>query len=192
MIDNQIDPTSRTFNLKATFPNTDLRLWPGQFVNARLLLTVRKGCIVVPKSVIQRGPEGAFAFVIKDDQTVEVRPVKVAPRCRSRWSKTDVIIEDGLRPGEQVVVEGQFKLQQGSRVRLADAAGKSEGRSPKAEGSRNPKAEARPRAEPPDATRLSTKSQGARGRCSRPAAPALWHATVHWCARCNASLPRTV
>ena len=81
VIDNQIDPTSAQIKLKATFPNTDLRLWPGQFVYARLLLTVRKGCVVVPDSVIQRGPEGgAFVFVIKNDQTVEVRPVKVACR----------------------------------------------------------------------------------------------------------------
>ncbi len=87
VIDNQIDPTSAQIKLKATFPNTDLRLWPGQFVYARLLLTVRKGCVVVPASVIQRGPEGAFAFVIKNDQTVETRPVKVAAECRPRSSK---------------------------------------------------------------------------------------------------------
>jgi multidrug efflux system membrane fusion protein len=134
VIDNQIDPSTRQFILKATFPNTDLRLWPGQFVNARLLLTVQKGCIVVPQVVIQRGPDGDFAFVIKDDQTVEVRPVKVASALSVQVGQPDVIIEDGLRPGERVVVEGQYKLQQGSRVKLADAGGKSEGRSPKAEG----------------------------------------------------------
>ena len=72
VIDNQIDPTSAQIKLKATFPNTDLRLWPGQFVNARLLVTVRKGCVVVPASVIQRGPEGAFVFVIK--RTRQSRP----------------------------------------------------------------------------------------------------------------------
>jgi multidrug efflux system membrane fusion protein len=134
VIDNQIDPSTRQFKLKATFPNTDLRLWPGQFVNARLLLTVQKGCVVVPKVVIQRGPEGDFAFVIKDDQTVEVRPVKVASALSAQVDQGDSIIEDGLKPGERVVVEGQFKLQRGSRVRLADAAGKPEVRSPKAEG----------------------------------------------------------
>ncbi|MCX6915818.1 MAG: efflux RND transporter periplasmic adaptor subunit, partial [Verrucomicrobia bacterium] len=119
VIDNQIDPSTRQFKLKATFPNTDLRLWPGQFVNARLLLTVQKGAIVVPKVVIQRGPEGDFAFVIKDDQTVEVRPVKVATTLAVQVDQGDAIIEAGLQPGERVVVEGQFKLQQGSRVRLA-------------------------------------------------------------------------
>jgi multidrug efflux system membrane fusion protein len=139
VIDNQIDLSTRQFKLKATFPNTDLRLWPGAFVNARLLLTVQKGAIVVPKVVIQRGPEGDFAFVIKDDQTVEVRPVKVASTLAVQVDQGDAIIEAGLKPGERVVVEGQFKLQQGSRVKLADAGGKSEGRSPKPEGKANSK-----------------------------------------------------
>ena len=144
VIDNQIDPSSRQFKLKATFPNTDLRLWPGQFVNARLLLTVRKGCAVVPAAVIQRGPQGDFVFVIKDDQTVEVRPVRIASALPAQVDQAEVIIEEGLSPGERVVLEGQFKLQKGSRVRMADAGGKSEVRNPK-EG-RNPKAEARVRA----------------------------------------------
>jgi membrane fusion protein, multidrug efflux system len=144
VIDNQIDPASRQFKLKATFPNTDLRLWPGQFVNARLLLTVRKDCAVVPAAVIQRGPEGAFAFVVKDDQTVEVRPVKVAPLLPAQVEQGEVIIEEGLQPGERVVVEGQYKLQQGSKVRMADAGAKSESRIPKAEGS--PRSEGRGKA----------------------------------------------
>jgi membrane fusion protein, multidrug efflux system len=144
VIDNQIDPNSGTIKLKATFPNADLRLWPGQFVNPRLLLTVRKGSAVVPDSVIQRGPEGAFAFVIKDDQTVEVRPVKVAARSVAQVGQGETVIEDGLRPGERVVVDGQYKLQQGSHVKMADGAAKTEGRKPKAEGS--PKSEARSKA----------------------------------------------
>ena len=117
VIDNQIDTTTGTIKLKATFPNNDLRLWPGQFVNARLLLTVRKNSAVVPASVIQRGPEGAFAFVIKDDQTVDVRPVKVA-----LVEQGEALVDDGLRPGEQVVVDGQYKLQKGSRVKISDGA----------------------------------------------------------------------
>jgi multidrug efflux system membrane fusion protein len=141
VIYNQIDPTSAQIKLKATFPNTDLRLWPGQFVYARLLLTVRKGCVVVPDSVIQRGPQGAFVFVIKNDQTVETRAVKVAAELPAQVKQAEDIIEDGLQAGERVVVEGQYKLQEGSRVKLADAAGEAEGRSPKAEG--NPKSEGR-------------------------------------------------
>jgi membrane fusion protein, multidrug efflux system len=129
VIDNQIDPTSATIKLKATFPNTDLRLWPGQFVNARLLLAVHPGCAVVPTSVIQRGPEGPFVFVIKDDQPIEVRPVKLAPMMPSQVEQGEVEIEQGLRPGERIVLEGQYKLQRGSRVKMADTTGKPEGRS---------------------------------------------------------------
>ena len=121
VIDNQIDTTTGTIKLKATFPNTDLRLWPGQFINARLLLSVRKASAVVPASVVQRGPEGplaAFAFVIQDDQTVEIRAVKVA-----QIEQGEALIDDGLRPGERVVVDGQDKLQKGSRVKPTDAPG---------------------------------------------------------------------
>ena len=118
VIDNQIDTTTGTIKLKATFPNADLRLWPGQFVTARLLLTVRKDSAVVPASVIQRGPEGAFAFVIKEDQTVEMRPVKVG-----QIEKGEALVEEGLKPGERVVVDGQYKLQKGSRIRTSDSPG---------------------------------------------------------------------
>ena len=72
VIDNQIDQTTGTIKLKATFPNEDVRLWPGEFVNARLLLTTRKDGLTVPASVIQRGPQGTYAFVVKPDQTVEL------------------------------------------------------------------------------------------------------------------------
>lgn len=118
VIDNQIDITTSTIKLKATFTNEHLRLWPGQFVNARLLLTVRKGSTVVPASVVQRGPEGAFAFVIKEDQTVDIRPVKVA-----QIEQGEALIDEGLRPGEMVVVDGQYRLQRGSTVKTADAPG---------------------------------------------------------------------
>jgi len=135
VIDNQIDTTTGTIKLKATFPNTDLHLWPGQFVNARLLLSLRKASAVVPAAVVQRGPEGplaAFAFVIKDDQTVDVRAVKVA-----QIEQGEALIEEGLSPGERVVVDGQYKLQKGSRVKIADApgaGGEGGGHSPKAAG----------------------------------------------------------
>ena len=125
VLDNQIDTGSGTLKLKATFPNADLRLWPGLFVNARLLLTVRKNCAVVPASVIQRGPEGAYAsyaFVINPDQTVTNRPVKVA-----QIEQGEALVEEGLRPGELVVVDGQYKLQRGSKVRIADGTGATGG-----------------------------------------------------------------
>jgi multidrug efflux system membrane fusion protein len=117
VVDNQIDTTTGTIRLKATFPNDNLRLWPGQFVNARLVLTTRKDGIVVPAQVIQRGPEGAYAFVIDNDMSAQVRPVKVA-----RIDQEQALIDEGLRPGERVVVDGQYKLQPGSRVKLSDSA----------------------------------------------------------------------
>jgi len=119
VIDNEIDPTTGTIRLKATFPNNDLRLWPGQFVNARLLLTTRKNGLVVPASAVQRGPDGSYVFVIKADDTVEVRPVKVG-----QIEKSEALIDEGLKSAERVVTDGQYKLQVGSHVKPA-AAGKS-------------------------------------------------------------------
>lgn len=111
VVDNQIDTGTGTIRLKATFPNEKFQLWPGQFANARLLLKVQKDGLVVPASVVQRGPQGTFAFVIKGDNTVEVRAVKVGP-----IDQGQALIEEGLQEGEKVVVDGQYKLQPGSRV----------------------------------------------------------------------------
>ena len=126
VIDNQIDTTTGTIKLKATFANENLRLWPGAFVNTRLLLTVRKDSAVVPASVVQRGPEGAFAFVIQDDQTVAMRPLKVG-----QMDGGEALIEDGLKPGETVVVDGQYKLQDGSHVQVSWAATNAPDAAPK-------------------------------------------------------------
>src|SRR5258707_464970 len=117
VIDNQIDTTTGTIRLKATFANDDLRLWPGQFVNARLLLTTRKDGLVVPASAVQRGPDGSYVFVIKDDQSVEIRAVKVA-----QIEKGEALIDQGLKPDENIVVDGQYRLQIGSHVKPAEPA----------------------------------------------------------------------
>jgi multidrug efflux system membrane fusion protein len=113
VVDNEIDQTTGTVKLKATFPNNDLKLWPGKFVNARLVLTTKKNAIVVPASVVQRGPQGSYAYVIKPDKTVEMRPIKVA-----QTEANVAMIDDGLKAGEQVVVDGQYKLQPGAHVEL--------------------------------------------------------------------------
>jgi multidrug efflux system membrane fusion protein len=122
VIDNQIDTSTGTIRLKATFPNPNLNLWPGQFVNARLLLEVRQGAVVVPASVIQRGPEGAYAFVVQDDMTVKMRSVKVTP-----LDQEQALIDQGLAPGERVVVDGQYRLQPGSKIKPAEPAKAEEG-----------------------------------------------------------------
>lgn len=113
VVDNEIDQTTGTVKLKATFPNNDLKLWPGKFVNARLVLTTKKNAIVVPASVVQRGPQGSYAYVIKPDKTVEMRPIKVA-----QTEASVAMIDDGLKADEQVVVDGQYKLQPGAHVQL--------------------------------------------------------------------------
>lgn len=110
-IDNQIDPTTGTGRLKAVFDNHDHTLWPNQFVNVRLLLETRKDATVIPAAAIQRGPQGTFAYIVKADKTVEVRPITVA-----FTEQQSAAITNGLAPGEVVVTDGQDKLQAGSRV----------------------------------------------------------------------------
>jgi multidrug efflux system membrane fusion protein len=113
VVDNEIDQTTGTVKLKATFPNNDLKLWPGKFVNARLVLTTRKNATVIPSSVVQRGPQGTYAYVIKPDKSVEMRPIKIA-----QTEASLALVDNGLQPGEEVVVDGQYKLQSGAHVEL--------------------------------------------------------------------------
>jgi multidrug efflux system membrane fusion protein len=117
LVDNQIDAASGMIRLKATFPNADHALWPGQFVNARLYVTIHKDGLTVPAPVVQRGPSGTFAYVIKPDQTVEARPIKV-----TQIQNGIALIAQGLSAGEQVVTDGQYKLKPGSRVKATPAA----------------------------------------------------------------------
>lgn len=119
VVDNQIDVTTGTIKLKAVFSNDDLRLWPGQFVNVRLRLTIRAKSAVVPASVIQRGPEGVFAFVVDENNTASIRLVNVL-----QMDEGQALIESGLKPGEKVVVDGQYRLQAGSLVRPIEGGGK--------------------------------------------------------------------
>jgi len=110
-IDNQIDQTTGTGKLKAVFDNKGNELWPNQFVNARLLLEVRKGVTVIPAAAIQHGPQGDYLFVVKADKTVEIRPVTVAIS-----QSNQSVIATGLSPNEVVVTDGQDKLQANSKV----------------------------------------------------------------------------
>jgi len=115
VVDNEIDQTTGTVKLKATFPNNDLKLWPGKFVNARLVLTTRKNATVIPSSVVQRGPQGTYAYVIKPDKSVEMRRIKIA-----QTEASLALVDNGLQPGEEVVVDGQYKLQPGAHVELTN------------------------------------------------------------------------
>jgi len=110
-VDNLVDQTTGTIRVKGTFPNEARRLWPGQFVNVNVTLTTDPGAIVVPTAAIQAGQQGQYAFVVKADKTVELRPVEVA-----RTSATEIVLQKGLQPGETVVTDGQLRLVAGSRV----------------------------------------------------------------------------
>jgi multidrug efflux system membrane fusion protein len=112
LIDNAIDQATGTIHLKARFDNQDERLWPGEFVSLRLVLSVRRGVATVPQQTVQAGPSGQYAYVIKPDDTVERRTVEVA-------SIQDgiAVVTKGLSPGERIVVDGQYRLTEGARVR---------------------------------------------------------------------------
>ncbi len=117
-IDNQVDPTTGTVKLKATFPNTDNRLFSSQFVNARLLLDVERHATVVPAAAVQRGAQGALVYVVKTDQTVTARKVTVGVA-----DGDDVTITTGLAAGEQVVVDGADRLRDGTAVTVQPRSG---------------------------------------------------------------------
>ncbi len=126
-VDNQIDQSTGTTRLKAIFPNDDDVLFPNQFVNARLLLDVRKGAVIVPLAGIQRGPQGTFVYLVKPDHTVDVRQVTLGPT-----SATDAAIEAGLSAGEVIVIEGVDKLRAGSTVQVRAPGGETAGAKPSA------------------------------------------------------------
>ncbi len=118
-VDNQIDPTTGTSRLKAEFDNRDGALFPNQFVNCRLLLDVKHNAVLVPAPAIQRGPQGTFVYVVKADKTAGVRPVTLGSA-----EGDNISVDKGLQAGETVIVEGQDKLQDSSKVdvRMADQA----------------------------------------------------------------------
>lgn len=113
LVNNEILQTTGSIQLKATFPNQSHQLWPGELVNARLLADIRHDGLTVPASVVQQGPNGAYAYVINPDGTVATRPIKVA-----QISDGEALIDSGLKPNEQVVVDGQYRLQQGTHVTI--------------------------------------------------------------------------
>lgn len=120
VIDNQIDATTGTFKLKAEFTNADTTLWPGQFVNVRLEVGALADAVTVPTQALQRGPDGSYVYVVKDDASVALQPVKTgaeAPGGRT-------VVLDGVKAGDKVVSEGQFRLKPGAKV-LALAPGET-------------------------------------------------------------------
>ena len=125
-IDNLIDQSTATYRLKAMFANEDEKLWPGEFVNARLLLEIRKDAVVIPATAVQRGPHGLFTWVVKPDNTVEPRPITTVTA-----TDTSTIVTSGVNDGERVVTDGQYKLQTNAPVSIVNprAASVQENRS---------------------------------------------------------------
>jgi membrane fusion protein, multidrug efflux system len=115
LINNQIDQTTGTIQLKATFPNKDHALWPGQFIDAQLLVETRHNAITVPSAAVQLGPQGVYAYVIKTDNTVQMAPIKVSS---ANAGGPMALIESGLSAGDQVVIDGQLKLRPGATVKV--------------------------------------------------------------------------
>ncbi len=112
VIDNQIDTTTGTFRLKSEFPNAKNELWPGQFVNVQLLVNTVDGGLVIPAQAVQRGPDGDYVYQVQADSTVKMQPVVIA----GEVGDSHVMISSGLKSGDRVVTEGQFRLKPGSKV----------------------------------------------------------------------------
>jgi membrane fusion protein, multidrug efflux system len=121
-IDNLIDQSTATYRLKAIFANDDEKLWPGEFVNARLLLDVQKQAVVIAAVAVQRGPHGLFAWVVKADGTVEPRPIRTGTTSGER-----TIVLSGIQSGERVVTDGQYKLQTGASVTIVNPRAAKQG-----------------------------------------------------------------
>lgn len=117
-VDNKVDTQTGTVLLKASFPNEDRSLWPGQFVDVLLTLGEQPGAIVVPSEAVQTSQQGPFVFVVRDDGTAEARPVEI-----DRVAREETILSGGVLPGERVVTDGQLRLSPGARVEVKASAG---------------------------------------------------------------------
>jgi multidrug efflux system membrane fusion protein len=115
-VDNSVDETTGTILLKATFPNENNALWPGQFVNVTLTLSELTNAIVVPSQAVQVGQNGQFIYVVQSDQTVEMRPVQTGIAF-----KNETVVQSGLKAGEMVVTDGQLRLAPKMKVTVKSA-----------------------------------------------------------------------
>jgi multidrug efflux system membrane fusion protein len=121
LVDNQVDTASGTIKLKASFPNQDNALWPGLSVTTRLLVHTIKNVVVVPDAAVQRGPDGLFAYVVTGDGKAELRDLRV-----SRIAEGQALVEQGLAPGERIVVAGHYRVQPGGAVEIIEGPDRPE------------------------------------------------------------------
>ena len=117
-VDNNVDTTTGTIKLKGTFQNASRKLWPGEYVNVKLRMSMQQNALVLPNQAVQTGQDGTYVYVVKDDRTVEMRPVTTGLRVDQ-----DMVIDKGVQAGETVVTEGQLRLAPGSRVQMSGANG---------------------------------------------------------------------
>ncbi len=117
VVDNQVNSSTGTVKLKAEFSNAQLQLWPGQFVNVRLLINTLKQVVVIPTGAVQRGPDGTFVYVVKPDATVAMRPIVV-----QKQNETQTVVKSGLKPPERLVTTGFVRLTDGAKVTIGGGA----------------------------------------------------------------------
>lgn len=160
-VDNNVDMTTGTIKLKGTFPNTNRRLWPGQFVNVTLRLTTRPKALVVPNQAVQSGQDGSFVYVVKPDRSVAANKVVVGPRIDQ-----DLVIESGLSDGDIVVTEGQLRLAPGSRVQMRGEGGPDGGRRGGGRGQGGQGGQGGGQAAAPDASGTPAAAPGGAGAAS--------------------------
>jgi multidrug efflux system membrane fusion protein len=125
VVDNQIDQTTGTVRLKAEFPNQKLALWPGAYINIRLLSDTLKQAVVVPVAAVQRGPKGPFAYAVQPDDTVGMRDLALGPQ-----DDTQAVVRSGLAAGDRVVTAGFARLAEGAHVSVAAAEEPASGAPP--------------------------------------------------------------
>jgi multidrug efflux system membrane fusion protein len=158
VVDNQIDQATGTIKLKAEFPNPDLQLWPGQFVNVRLLVDTLKDVVVVPTASVQRGPNGPFVYIVRDDSTVTMRPVTV-----SLQDENLTVLPTGVQAGERIVTTSFNQLTDGRKVNVSTGEPGAAPAAPSAsQGRRGPVAEdgATPGGPPRERQRRSERTEG--------------------------------
>lgn len=125
VVDNQIDQSTGTVRMKAEFPNNELKLWPGEFVNVRLRIQTLKQAMIVPTGAVQRGPNGAFVYLLVDDKSVSMRPVTVGVQ-----DEIETVVTNGLSEGDRVVTTGFTRLADGSEVSVQSETGTQSGSGP--------------------------------------------------------------
>jgi multidrug efflux system membrane fusion protein len=133
LVNNQIDTATGTVQLKAQFPNAAHKLWPGQYVNVHLVMGTRQRAATVPASVVQRGPNGLYAYVVNADETVAVQAIRVG-----LIQDGTAIVEEGLQGGTRVVTDGQYKLKPGAKIVEVKADAAAKGKSPRKGAQKDP------------------------------------------------------